>query len=323
MVVSLDEFNLNYSRCRKRDNLHVRRLTFCIIIMICTYFVLNRVELQERDDIQASQAQILKLENCQRLTAAQKNELLQEVNAYEEDQRFARKIAEAKGEIELDNRFPACLAFLKTKVLTSGQSVLDLGSAAGALLRVIGEVLDTDGGRGRMVGVELVGGWVRAAKEIFGDKMEFYNSDITEFDEIDFKFDVITLLDVVEHVQPERYDCLFSTIERYSHPETAVYFHVPSPETQLLDADQFFENVVPHHVLVGGMADHGFQLEHFSFDTDTDCGSKGEIDGKSTRNKDAKCIMNGAPKYTHFLFRRVKSPNVLVVERSIKGASST
>jgi hypothetical protein len=75
------------------------------------------MELQERDDIQASQAQILKLENCQRLTAAQKNELLQEVNAYEKDQRFARKIAEAKGEIELDARFPACLAFLKTKVL--------------------------------------------------------------------------------------------------------------------------------------------------------------------------------------------------------------
>ena len=114
MVVSLDEFNLNYSRCRKRDNLHVRRLTFCIIIMICTYFVLNRVELQERDDIQASQAQILKLENCGRFTAAQ-NQLLQEVNAYEEDQRFARKVAEAKGEIEMRRPLSGLFGFLEYK----------------------------------------------------------------------------------------------------------------------------------------------------------------------------------------------------------------
>ena len=166
--------------------------------------------------------------------------------------------------------------------------------------------------------MELVGGWVNAAKAIFGDKMEFYHADITDFDEIDHKFDIIMMNDVVEHVQAERYGCLFNTLEAYSRPGTAVYMHIPSPEAQLEDMGQFFENVVPHHVLIDGMAGSGFQLEHFSFDYDTDCQSKGKVEGTNTRNRGAKCIMNGVPKYTHFVFRRVSNPNVLVFTRKTK-----
>lgn len=58
----------------------------------------------------------------------------------------------------------------------------------------------------------------------------------------------VTLNDVVEHMQPERLGCLFQTLKRLSHPGTAAYFHVPSPEIQLTENGQYFENVLPHHI---------------------------------------------------------------------------
>jgi 2-polyprenyl-3-methyl-5-hydroxy-6-metoxy-1,4-benzoquinol methylase len=284
-----------------------------VIYVLCKELLKNESHHVEQDDIM--RAETVKHDSCHKLTEGEKAELVKEVSAYEADDRFVRKIREAKGELELDTRGLACVRFLEQNVLVPGQSVLDLGSAAGAVLDSVRLILAANGGQGRMVGVELVGGWVKAAKDVFGDKMEFYQADITDFHEIDYKFDVIMMNDVIEHVQPERYGCLFSTLEEYSHPGTAVYMHIPSPEAQLVDDGQFFENVLPHHILVSGMANAGFQLEYFSFDHDTECQSHGKVEGTSTKTRGSKCVMNGAPKYTHFLFRRVNNPDVLIQTR--------
>ena len=73
----------------------------------------------------------------------------------------------------------------------------------------------------------------------------------------------LAILTMAEHIMPKRYGCLFATLAAHSHPGTAVYMHTPTPETQLNENGQFFENVVPQHVLVTGMAFAGFQLERF------------------------------------------------------------
>lgn len=258
------------------------------------------------------------LSQCHRLSESMKHELEEESASYIEQAKYQNKIAEARGERDIGSRGRACLRFLEERVLANGQSVLDLGCAAGAALNGIREILSGLGGHGAMVGVDLVPGWIQEAKRIFNGTLRFYNSDITEFFLTGEVFDVITLHDVIEHIQPERYGCLFGTLQRHSRPGTAVYFHVPAPEAQLVDDGQYFENVVPFHLLVNGMAMARFQIEFLSYDLYTDCGHEGTLEGFNTRNVGAKCITNGAPRYAHLLFRHSDDDKVFGLKRKVK-----
>ncbi|KAI8114348.1 hypothetical protein M9434_002474 [Picochlorum sp. BPE23] len=237
---------------------------------------------------------------CKALSRREREEIFKEAASYEESDRFLRKIDEAKGLKDFDSRGLSCIEFLKQNILTAGQSVLDLGSAAGAALRHIKSILDAFGGHGRMVGVDIVPGWIKAGSEIFED-IEFYLSDITAFRKIEYNFDLIMLNDVLEHVQPSRLGCLMQTLAHFSHEKTVVYMHVPTPETQLKDTGQYYENVVPIHVITLAMSQVNFQLVHFSYDNSTVCGAKRieKLGGKVYQ-----CVFNGAPKYYHALFIR-------------------
>ena len=91
-----------------------------------------------------------------------------------------------------------------------------------------------------------------------------------------------------------------STMYGRSHDETKA----SAPSSQ-----QFFENVVPIHVLIAGMArDAGFQLQHYEQDVDTDCGEAGP--GVPAGRHAPKCAWKGRhgahAKYVHLLFRRVE-----------------
>ena len=128
-------------------------------------------------------------------------------------------------------------------------------------------------------------------------------------------FDLITLNDVVEHLMPNRYGCLFATLAAHARPGTVVYMHTPTPETQLRDRGQYFENVVPHHVLVVGMACAGFQMERFAYDNETDCGRSMPTSsaGLTPMNRGVRCIDQGSsvPKYSHIVFRKSADPRAL------------
>jgi len=112
------------------------------------------------------------------------------------------------------------------------------------------------------------------------------------------------LNDVAEHVQKTRYGCLFLSLQKRTHVGSVVYMHTPTPEAQLMDTNQYYENVLPHHFLVTGMANAGFELLEFRFDLETECGGKPRKTLPLHYTK-AKCYMNGWPKYYHVLFVRV------------------
>ena len=109
--------------------------------------------------------------------------------------------------------------------------------------------------------------------------------------------------DVAEHVQKERYECLFLQLDAVSHLGTIVYMHTPTPEAQLEDSKQYYENVLPHQFLVNGMASVGFRLIKFEHDLDTDCQTqqKGSLPSQLS---EAKCLRNGWPKYYHVVFQK-------------------
>ena len=73
-----------------------------------------------------------------------------------------------------------------------------------------------------------------------------------------------------------------------------MYFHLPSPTTQLYDRGQYFENVVPPHLIVAGLATFGFELHVYEQDVDT------KINGKTVMALHVKPVN----KYVHLLFRK-------------------
>ena len=142
-----------------------------------------------------------------------------------------------------------------------------------------------------------------------------FEGDITHF-EISGSFNLVTMNDVLEHVQPSRHHCLIQRLVQVTAPGSFVYFHTPTPETQLHNAVQFYENVVPTHYWINQMARGGFQLERMEYDTDLDCGKNnhGKLAGiqrtGAAATARAKCVVDGVPKYTHMLFRRTADERV-------------
>ena len=242
---------------------------------------------------------------------------------YEGNWRFHQKIQEVQGLRAPDPRQPAILAFFKEKnLLKKGMSVLDLGSAAGSMLKLVKHELDGLGGHGILTGVELTPGWVEAGNAALRPDATILEGDATDFTFAlpASSYDFVMMNDSMEHIITSRYACLFERLKKYTSPGSLVYMHVPSPETQLDDQHQharprrhlslsstrrpfglilaaldrarrprssaedastdarhprrYFENVVPPHVVVRGMAVYGFELVHFGQDTRTMHGIK-------------------------------------------------
>jgi SAM-dependent methyltransferase len=243
---------------------------------------------------------------CSVNSKAARDELIREGVAYETDKRFQMKIREANmplGQIK-DLRYHSILGYLKKNVMVKGQSVLDLGCAAGAILKLMGKMYDKFfGGHSHFGGIELTPGWVKFAKED-QPQHQWFNADATEFiPEMNKTFDVIVMNDSMEHIVPSRYGCLFDALFRYSKPGTVVYMHVPTSATQLRDKGQFFENVVPQNILLTGMACAGFELEAFEYDMGLNCGSHPVQNGLHYTSAQCKFHLD-YPKYYHVVFRR-------------------
>lgn len=150
---------------------------------------------------------------------------------------------------------PAMVKFLVSHALRKDLSILDLGCGAGNTIRLLAKELIIMGGHGVLTGVDVVPGWIEAG-----------NAALQQ------RYDLVMLNDVMEHVMPARYPCLFRNIRRHTKPGALAYFHLPAPETQIGEREieqrteqqkterstmygrvkeakpshqQFFENVVP------------------------------------------------------------------------------
>ncbi len=249
---------------------------------------------------------------CRSITLEEKEKIALEIEAYEKSSKFEAKIQEAKGEKTPGPTHLAVQKYLEENILEPGWSILELGCAAGGMLRLVQQSYSTHiGNYKRITGVELVHGWVERATEYMSD-VRIFQGDVTDFNlPTDLRdWDFIMLNDVMEHIQIPRYACLFEKLRQYTHAGSLVYMHTPMPFAQLFETDQFYENVLPHDFVVSHMAAFGFELLRFDIDIDTECG------GSPARNlpkhlRKAKCFVAGWPKYYHALFVRSVDERVL------------
>lgn len=302
----------------------------------------NDVFVSERgigNNYPSSDFAALTMQQCKPKSAEAKEMLLQEMADYEQSPKFQQKIRETRGEAPIAKHHKSIIQYLRSNVLQEGWSVLDLGAAAGSMLRytidAYNEMEELRGTpRGRFRAVELVPGWVE-----FGNK--YFLSDVERFGDVSFSvgdatdfdpspegsgastFDFVMMNDVVEHLQADRYPCLYKTLRKATHLGSVVYMHTPTPEAQLVDraleGSQFYERVLPHHFIVSGMAGAGFELVAFEHDTGTIC--KGNtIDADDERKQLPKmiargnCFMGQWVKYYHAVFVRKDDEDVFRIQ---------
>ena len=251
------------------------------------------------------------------ISESQRQTLKEEIEDYEKSSKFQDKIEEVKGENKVAIHHVAINNYLQEKLLQPNWSILELGCATGKMIHMVESYYkESNHPYKDMVGIELVPGWVRFAQSYYPSiesEIQIYEGDVTDFTPLPaphtFKtFDFIMLNDVAEHIQKERYGCLFQQLQHVTHSGSLIYFHTPNPQAQLTDKNQYYENVLPHAFLIAGMAQHGFELVQLEQDIDTDANNhKMSKDTKTMawlRTK-TKCEKNGYPKYYHAIFRRV------------------
>eukprot|EP00526_Cylindrotheca_closterium_P017086 CAMPEP_0113619546 /NCGR_PEP_ID=MMETSP0017_2-20120614/9926_1 /TAXON_ID=2856 /ORGANISM="Cylindrotheca closterium" /LENGTH=315 /DNA_ID=CAMNT_0000529125 /DNA_START=40 /DNA_END=984 /DNA_ORIENTATION=+ /assembly_acc=CAM_ASM_000147 len=229
--------------------------------------------------------------------------LQKEIKSYEKSRKFNTKIQEVMGKAPLSSQRKQIMNYLKEHCLRKGWSVLELGAAAGLMLRLTIDAYNTEenlkGPRGKFQGVELVPGWVEWASKYFSDKekwgdVSFTNGDVTDFDlGHNHTFDFVMLHDVMEHLQRDRYGCFFQQIQKITHEASVIYMHTPTPEAQIGDTVQYYENVLPHHILISGMAMAGFQLVTMEHDTTSKCPGGGKHKHLPKALEDSKCYYKG------------------------------
>jgi len=242
-----------------------------------------------------------------------RGDIAKEISAYEKSSKFESKIQEAKGEKPPGSTHLAIQKYLAELVLEPGWSILELGCAAGGMLRLVQQSYFTHiGNYKRMAGVELVHGWVERAPGYMSD-IPIFQGDVTDFNlpnELR-DWDFIMLNDVMEHIQIERYPCFFAKLQQYTHAGSFVYMHTPMPSAQLVEAQgQFYENVLPHDFVVSHMSAFGFELLRFDIDIGTECGGS-PAPNLPKHLKKAKCFVAGWPKYYHALFVKSLDERVL------------
>lgn len=271
---------------------------------LCEFIGSNEnVDLNEEESVQDI------VTKCLPMTEKQKIDLASEIKDYMNSPKFHQKINEVKSN-EATPIHTSIAKYLTDHVLQANWSILELGCAAGMMLQMVGDACKGDANLGSardLVGIELTTGWVKFAENHFDD-ISIYEGDITDFDlpapYTTVTFDFVMLNDVMEHIQKDRYGCFFDMIKKKTHRGSVVYMHTPTPEFQLTETDQYYENVLPHHHVILGMALAGFELVALDHDMEVGCLSRTPTLHVPKRIQCAHSPPGKWPLFYHMIFHR-------------------
>ena len=162
---------------------------------------------------------------------------------------------------------------LITDNLNPNSYILDLGCGIGIVPEQVSLKLD----RGKILACDLSDNNIQyAQKTVKSDKVEFLNVNIVEnFEVVSNKLsapvDLITLVDVIEHLPADSYDELFSNFGRVTNDNAKLVLTYPSPEYQVYlqqndpDELQIIDEVIEISSLMQFASKYGFKLEYFTY----------------------------------------------------------
>lgn len=168
--------------------------------------------------------------------------------------------------VGVNERHHAILAWLQRFGLRADHRVLEVGCGVGTVTGLLAEALDEGGS---VYGVDLSPRSVDAARARLSERnnVRLEAGDVLEM-ELEGRFDVVVLPDVIEHIPLEHHDRLFARLAAWTEPDGFVLLHYPNPwyldwcrvhRPELLQpVDQAIH---PHHVADVGRR-HGLHVRH-------------------------------------------------------------
>ena len=162
---------------------------------------------------------------------------------------------------------------LITGYLTPDSKILDIGCGIGIVPEQIAGKLK----QGRILACDLGENNINyARKTVESDKIEFVNVDVVKNfkvirEKLTFSVDLITMVDVIEHLPPDSYDGLFNNINQVASETAKIILTYPSQEFQAYlrqhepEELQIIDEVIKVDSLMPFALKYGFDLEYFTY----------------------------------------------------------
>lgn len=179
---------------------------------------------------------------------------------------FYDEFVDRQALVGVNRRHQAILAWLKRFGLRPDSRVLEIGCGVGPLTQLIaeaapqGSVLGTDLSPKSVAAAEERLAPLRNARAIVGDALEV---------EIEGRFDVVVLPDVIEHIPLESHDALFARVAAWVEPNGFVLLHYPNPHhlewfhLHHPERLQIIDQPIHADALLANAYRHGLYLDYF------------------------------------------------------------
>jgi trans-aconitate 2-methyltransferase len=156
---------------------------------------------------------------------------------------------------------------LKQLGLTARSNVLELGCGIGVMTSLIARQVK----QGQVEAVDISPVSVAEAKKRLKQQqnVHFVVVDLNCFESSRKDFDIITLLDVLEHIPEEDHAELFLKIGRLMHRQSVLFISIPTPDSIVYEKLHFPENVqvidqeLRVDILISRAYQAGLELEFF------------------------------------------------------------
>lgn len=123
-------------------------------------------------------------------------------------------------------------------IIKEEMNVLDLGCGTGISTKYIAEL------GAKVIGIDLSPKLIQfARKNSNHQNIKYRVGDITNFNINKKEFDVICLIDIMEHIPRTRITCLIEKIKRYSHNNTIIYLNIPDARLQFWTREKYPERL--------------------------------------------------------------------------------
>jgi trans-aconitate 2-methyltransferase len=162
---------------------------------------------------------------------------------------------------------------LIARYLTPDNNILDIGCGIG----IVPEQLALKLAKGKILACDLGENNINyARKTVNSSKIEFLNVNVVENFEVirnrlSKKVDLVTMVDVIEHLPPDSYDDLFKNISQVSGDRAKFILTYPSPEYQIYLQQhepkelQIIDEIIELNCLLPLAIKYGFDLEYFTY----------------------------------------------------------
>ncbi len=145
------------------------------------------------------------------------------------------------------------------KLARPGSRVLDLGCGIGITTRALREMTQ----QAEVVGVDLSPALIGKAQTL--SDATFLVADVTEL-ALDRHFDLLCMVDALEHISPRRYEALWDVFAAHAAPGALLYLNLPNPklletlQEESPEALQILDESVPIEEMIRLAYARGFQL---------------------------------------------------------------